>query len=52
MWLDITVSEIKLPPKIKKYGRPNGAELTVMSLHKKKWKEANKHKPIPKNVPD
>ena len=47
MWLDITVYEIKLPPKIKKCGRPKGAELTVIGLPKKKQKEGYKHKPIP-----
>ena len=41
MWLDITVSKIKLPPKIKKIGIPKGAELTVIGLPKKKQKEAD-----------
>ena len=35
MWLDITVSEIKLSIKNKKCGRPKGAELTLIDLPKR-----------------
>lgn len=30
------VSNIKLPPKVKKRGRPKGSELTVIGLPKKR----------------
>ena len=36
MLLDITVSEIKLPPMIKKHGRPKGAELDLLKKKQKK----------------
>ena len=38
------VGDIKLSPKIRKRGRPKGAEKTIISLPRKKKKE---NKPIP-----
>lgn len=47
MLIDINAyTEIKLPLKTKKRGRPKAAELTVM-VCLKKTKETDKHKPIP-----
>ena len=46
----IVLSQIKLPPKLRKRGRPKGAEKTVIGLPRKKHR-GNKPVPFAKKQP-
>ena len=46
----IEFQDVTLPPKLKKRGRPKGAEKTVIGLPKKK-KKSNKSVPFLKKLP-